>query len=116
MLKSLSVFPCHDMPQVKAATQEAESTTPPLTITAESVASATTTQVTKVTAHGLVLLGATGANQGLKNADSTSNILFLLFLIAQAIFYFDFFILNYGKILNFVDKTLRLIFVCVSMF
>lgn len=37
---------------VKAATQEAESATPPLTITAENVTSATTTQVTKTVKGG----------------------------------------------------------------
>lgn len=101
MLKLLSVFPPHNVLQVKAATQEAESATPPLTITAENVTSATTTQVTKVTAHGLVPWGAARANQGLKNADSRTNILFDYF-----------FVLNYElRIFNFVDKTVMLLLI-----
>lgn len=55
MCAPLCVPPCvYDSPlmnvlQVKAAPQERESVVSPLTITAESVTSATTTQVTKVT-------------------------------------------------------------------
>lgn len=58
MLQSLSWFPPHNVLQVKAGIQEAESATPPLTIMAENVTSATTTQVTKVTAYSLVRLAA----------------------------------------------------------
>lgn len=104
MLKSLSVFPPHNVLQVKAATQEAESATPPLTITAENVTSATTTQVTKVMAHGLVPWGAARANQRLKNADSRTNILFVYF-----------FVLSYGRLFDFVDKTVMLLLILLLL-